>query len=676
MTTNQLTVQPHAVSTGAIQPDDVDPGDSVYFAPPQDADRDDAAPAPEIPAAFTGLPAIPTVAGLAGSVATAGGVLGATGLPGIVTAVALPGLGTLTAGAVLMARARRARAVAEGRRMPGGRWDRDPAFGGRGRGWDRLSGSRRWGRGAAYAGAAGTGAALRGTGSGLRGTGSVGRTGTVLGSGAATRGAAGGSAGRVPGARTAEQGGSAARRAAARVASRAAALPGVRAARQAAAASPALGRVAAAAGSARGTVAAAARRTAQNPALRQTAAGARDQASAARWKAREATETARARAVEARETARTRTRDARDSRREHRAATAVQRAEKRAKNWAKARRITMRVLASVPVAAVGIVGTALGLVCGMARNTVALFNKDVSFNGSTVTWGWRWAKALWQILNGRMTLGEFERLMGVDDPEDDTDQPEASGAGSSEIENEEGPDVSVFAKECQQVAEAYLRYSPPSMMAVAAEYKGLPGACRNTADALYALAENTSGVYPAEKGTADRIEALADQLTRIAIAADEIYPKFTTLHAEDLRRFDAPRNGFSGERMWNIGGRPGEGEAGMRPSVMETAAEAVATTYSRYAPPSMMAVGREYEGLPTGLEALAQAVGALAANSEANYPVADAVTEMVGNIYRLLVQAAAQASSVTPGFRRDHAADIARHEEPRKSTEAEAMWNV
>ncbi|MEU9617359.1 hypothetical protein AB0D56_38515, partial [Streptomyces sp. NPDC048209] len=364
---------------------------------------------------------------------------------------------------------------------------------------------------------------------------------------------------------------------------------------------------------------------------------------------------------------------AREARRERRAATAVERAEKRATNWARARRITLRVLASIPVTAVAIAGTALGLLYGMVHNGVALLNRDVPFNGTAITWGWRWARSLWQLMTGRMTLDEFERLLGVDDPEDDTDLPEASGTGPSE---EEGPDMSVFAKECQQVAEAYLRYSPPSMLAVAAEYKGVPDACRSTAEALYALAANTAGVYAAEKGTADRIEALADQVARIAVAADEIYPRFTTLHADDLRRFDAPRNGFSGERMWNIGGRPGEGEAGMRPSVMAIAAEGVATTYSRYAPPTMMAVGREYEGLPVGLEALAQAVGALAANSEANYPVADAITEMVGNIYRLLVQAAAQASSVTPAFRRDHASDIARHEEPRKSAEAEAMWNV
>ncbi|MEU9617391.1 hypothetical protein AB0D56_38700, partial [Streptomyces sp. NPDC048209] len=132
MTTTHTAAQPQGLATREIQPDDVDPDNSIYFAPPQDTDQDDNAPAPEVSAAFTGLPALPTVAGLAGSVATAGGVLGATGLPGIVTAVALPGLGTLTAGAVLVARARRARtADRDGRRsaadrMPGGRWRRDP----------------------------------------------------------------------------------------------------------------------------------------------------------------------------------------------------------------------------------------------------------------------------------------------------------------------------------------------------------------------------------------------------------------------------------------------------------------------------------------------------------------------------------------------------------------------
>ena len=662
-----------------------DDEDSVYEAQPAVGDG----PATEqsggdVPATFTGLPAIPTLTGLAGSVATLGGLVGATTMPAIVATVAVPAAAsavTATAGAVLLMRSRRRAAEARmpgGRRglagrMAGGRFAGLPGQRYRGFSGDTMGSASR--RGGSGRGVVGMGSTSPRTGSG-RGAGG-GRSGSAIGNPSSGTAARRGGAFRSG----AVAAGSATQRAAARVANRAAALPGAGAVRRATA--PALS----AARSARSTIGAAARRAVQSPRATDARYAAKQKADTAKYAAKQKAAVARDAAKQktrlARDTARQKAKDtagtwrsARAARRERRANTVEERAEKRMHNWARLRRVVLRTLAAVPVIGVGVVGGALGLTFGLITNMVSLFNRDVPFNGKPLFWGWNWARSLWGVLTGRMSIDEFERLLGVDDPDDDNENlPEAGEAGGGGADEKER-DVSVFARECEQVAEAYLRYSPPSMLAVAAEYKGVPGACRSTATALYALATNTASVYAAEKEVAEQIEGLADLMLKVATAADEIYPRFTTLHEHDLMRHDAPRNGFSGERMWNIGGVPGDGGSGILPSVMETAAEGVATTYSRYAPPTMMAVGREYEGLPVGLEALAQAVGCLAANSEANYPVHDTITEMVGNIYRLLVQVAAQAASITPAFRRAHAEDIARHEEPRKGREAEMMWNV
>ncbi len=239
-----------------------------------------------------------------------------------------------------------------------------------------------------------------------------------------------------------------------------------------------------------------------------------------------------------------------------------------------------------------------------------------------------------------------------------------------------GSRVSVFASTASQVAEAYSRYSPPSMMAVAAEYRGVPDGIRHAADAIRALAGNSASAYPVNAAVTDMIAALYTVVMQAAAEADNVYPTFRKAHDHDIQRHEAPRNGYSGEQLWNIGGRPGGGGGDTTASVFETAAQGVAGAYARYTPDTMMTVGLEYAGLPEGLESLAQAVQSLAVNSADNYPVDPRIAEMVGAVVRMLMQAASNARDIAPTFRRLHALDISHHESPRNGTRAESMWNV
>ncbi|MET9399276.1 hypothetical protein [Kitasatospora sp. NPDC002965] len=236
--------------------------------------------------------------------------------------------------------------------------------------------------------------------------------------------------------------------------------------------------------------------------------------------------------------------------------------------------------------------------------------------------------------------------------------------------------MSAFANNAQQVQDAYSRYSAPSMMSVWAEYKGLPSGIRAAAVAVLALATNTSDKYPASKKVAAQVGAVYALVLQAAKVADEIGPNFGLVHDHDIMRHVAPRNGFTGEQMWNLGAKRGDGSTGNEVSVFELAAQATATTYTRYSPPDMIAVGVEYNGLPTGLEAIAAAVQHLATRSADNFPVDPRIAEMVGAVARLLRAAASAAAQITPLFRREHATDISNHEKPRNGPAAESMWNV
>ncbi|MDJ0347144.1 hypothetical protein QMK19_38895 [Streptomyces sp. H10-C2] len=262
----------------------------------------------------------------------------------------------------------------------------------------------------------------------------------------------------------------------------------------------------------------------------------------------------------------------------------------------------------------------------------------------------------------------------VDDP-GNTSAPQG-GAPATGAPGQEGTTVQqVFARAAEAVATAYSAYSPPSMLAVAAEYQGLPEGIRAAATAIRHLALNTEQVYPAHKAVVEAVSGVYKRLAEAADKADEVHTTFTQVHAADLARHTEPRNGWSGEVMWNIGGRPGDSGTAHQ-SVFSRSCDAVATVYATYQPGVMTEVSAEYECLPTGIEHLASAVQSLAVHSADSYAVEPVVAELVAAVHQHLLHAVSAASDVLPVFRRVHAADLARHEAPRNGPAAEAMWNV
>ncbi|MBT2383007.1 hypothetical protein [Streptomyces sp. ISL-11] len=234
--------------------------------------------------------------------------------------------------------------------------------------------------------------------------------------------------------------------------------------------------------------------------------------------------------------------------------------------------------------------------------------------------------------------------------------------------------VSVFKRETEGVREAYARYEPPMMLAVAAEYWGLPEGLTSTAEAVRQLAVNTADKYPADARMADLVAQVYALIHRAAQKAGEVGPLFAKVHEHDLRRYEEPRNG---EHMWNILERRQDGSFGQRqPSQFVAVCQDIAHVYARYEPGHMKQVAAEYEGIPDGIENVAAAVNLLQVRSNDRYPVDKAVVDAIADIHTLLMQAASAAQELMPNFRRLHAPDISRHEAPRNGEEGEAMWDA
>ncbi|MGF1344541.1 hypothetical protein ACQSMD_31265 [Streptomyces flavovirens] len=234
--------------------------------------------------------------------------------------------------------------------------------------------------------------------------------------------------------------------------------------------------------------------------------------------------------------------------------------------------------------------------------------------------------------------------------------------------------VSVFETETETVRQAYAAYEPPMMLAVAAEYWGLTESIASVGEAVRQLAVNTADKYPADAKMADQVAQVYALLHRAAEAAQEVGPLFAKVHEHDLRRLEEPR---PGEHMWNILERRADGGYDQRqPSRLVAVTQDIAHVYARYEPGHMKQVAAEYEGVPAGIENIAATISLLQTRSNEVYPVDKAVVEALATVHQLLMQAASAAQELMPSFRRLHAPDIARHEDPRNGDQGEAMWDV
>jgi hypothetical protein len=101
--------------------------------------------------------------------------------------------------------------------------------------------------------------------------------------------------------------------------------------------------------------------------------------------------------------------------------------------------------------------------------------------------------------------------------------------------------------------------------------------------------------------------------------------------------------------------------------------ERIATTYT---PEGMMQVGRDFGALPDALEHIANAMKISTARADAEEPLDSRIIEIMQQVYRLQMKAAELARELPDAFRKLHAPDIERLQNPRKGREAEAQWDV
>ncbi len=352
--------------------------------------------------------------------------------------------------------------------------------------------------------------------------------------------------------------------------------------------------------------------------------------------------------------------------------------ERAARAWKQhGRKVRAGLALGARAVGAGLLAAGGGLLAGVPGLLFALPHRWFGGRGkSPATWGWRAARAIWRRLMKR-AKAKYRRAT---EPDVLTDFDEPGRRSSTRRDDPFGTDyfggdlVSVFERETEEMSGAYSRYEPPMMLAVAAEYWGLPEGIAACGEAVRQLAVNTSEKYPADAKMADLVAQVYTLIHKAAEAAAEVGPLFARVHADDLRRHEEPR---PGEHMWNILERRADGSYQQRgPSQFVAVCQDVAHVYSRYEPGHMRQVAAEYNGIPAGIENVAAAVHLIQVRSNERYPVDKAVVEAIATVHGLLMQAASAAQDLMPNFRRLHASDIARHEEPRNGEDGEAMWDT
>ncbi|MFF0338084.1 hypothetical protein ACFYUM_36520 [Streptomyces fimicarius] len=323
----------------------------------------------------------------------------------------------------------------------------------------------------------------------------------------------------------------------------------------------------------------------------------------------------------------------------------------------------------------GLLGRGLAATCGGILRILRLAPRNGTKWGVRCTrWSIHMAKTVHDRLMARARNGWVKDTRP--DVLTDFDEPghTLAPAGFFGTDHFGGNLLSVFQTETEAVRDAYAAYDPPMMLAVAAEYWGLAEGVSSVAEAVRQLAVNTADKYPADQQMADLVAQIYGLLHQATQAAQEVGPLFAKVHEHDLRRFEEPRNG---EHMWNIlERRPDGGYDQRQPSKFVQATQDVAHVYARYEPGHMNQVAAEYGGVPAGIENVAAAINLLQVRSNEVYPVDKAIVEAIADVHHLLMAAASAAQELMPNFRRLHAQDIARHEDPRNGEQGEAMWDV
>lgn len=108
----------------------------------------------------------------------------------------------------------------------------------------------------------------------------------------------------------------------------------------------------------------------------------------------------------------------------------------------------------------------------------------------------------------------------------------------------------------------------------------------------------------------------------------------------------------------------------------EVAAAEMEAQARSYDPDTAMEILAMVEGLPAALSSVANTFRILAERSDTEFPLEKDIAGGFDEIYGALMRSVDAAGDLAPLFRRVHAQDIARHEEPRNGHQAEKGWNV
>ena len=321
-------------------------------------------------------------------------------------------------------------------------------------------------------------------------------------------------------------------------------------------------------------------------------------------------------------------------------------------------------LVCVPLIPIGVLWGLLRLL----RKTDALHAWRLPFRVAGRIWRWMYRRS-------RRRHDRHERAeqlnLDVNDPRKD-DVP-MSGALTTNTSVLNGKD-SRFALAMAGCYASYIGYSPTGMMAVAAEYAGLPNAIRAAAAALRYLTLNCEQKYPCSPRTVAKLAESYEKLITAGARADTMVTLFRDVHAFDIQRLTDPR---TNEQMWNVTPLNTNAMGQMfLPGRIESGCVLTMVYYRTFEPAHMLGVGCEVAGFGHGLNSLENAITALYQRTRDHYPVDDRVTGELAALATMTGAAAADAELAAKLFAADHAAEITNNHHPRKGPASESMWNA
>ncbi|WP_411130439.1 hypothetical protein [Streptomyces sp. x-19] len=109
---------------------------------------------------------------------------------------------------------------------------------------------------------------------------------------------------------------------------------------------------------------------------------------------------------------------------------------------------------------------------------------------------------------------------------------------------------------------------------------------------------------------------------------------------------------------------------------LSDAAEVMLQAASTFDPERMEEFQFLIDDLPTAMETVQDTIRVLAELADEKLPVEPVVIEEIGEGYRAMNRVIEALTEVGSVYRKAHAADIERHENPRKGPEGERKWNV